>query len=328
MTSLHESSSMTPRQTLLTSFLIGLAVTLPTCVRPAAGQTIASPAVGRPSSLPLLAEHRYRMLARVRPLLFWISRDDVGGARVSWRGDRDGAVGFELLIGSDPERAPRRVNKWGFIAEEVRGSDARVLGVMKQSNEQSIKDAEKQLAGDTQGYVFKAIQGVANDREASANVRSIRVARDLTYRDIEPLLQRVAAGAPAAETRSIALPDNTRPGFLVALAELVSRNVEACQRQPGARLQPSRTSYVYFGTFYDLNVRASELLRTVEIGGQHYTNVARSDFEVRNRTTGETTRFQVTYHTTGALAGVPVHAIYQPRWWFEVQLFLDDQSKF
>lgn len=318
------------RQTLLTSFLIGLAVTSPSCVSPAAGQTIVSPAAGRPSSLPLLAEHRYRMLARVRPLLFWISRDDVGGARVSWRGDRDGAVGFDLLIGSDPERAPRRVNKWGFIAEEVRGSDARMLGVMKQSNEQSIKDAEKQLAGDAQGvYVFRAIQGVVNDREASANVTSIRVARDLTYRDVEPLLQKVAA-SPGVETRSIALPDKTRPGFLVALAELVNSNVESCQRQPGARPQPSRTSvsYVYFGTFYDMRVRASELLRTTEIGGQHYANVARSDFEVRNRTTGEITRFQVTYHTTGALAGVPVHAIYQPRWWFEVQLFLDDQARF
>ena len=53
------------------------------------------------------------MLAKVRPLLFWISKDDVGGARVSWRGDADGAFGLDLLIGSDPARAPRQINRWG-----------------------------------------------------------------------------------------------------------------------------------------------------------------------------------------------------------------------
>src|SRR5262245_61860626 len=70
------------------------------------------------ASLPVRIEHRYRMLGKVRPLLFWISRDDVGGARIRWTG-ADAANGFELLIGSDPARAPRQINKWGYIAEEV-----------------------------------------------------------------------------------------------------------------------------------------------------------------------------------------------------------------
>ena len=35
-----------------------------------------------PRALPVVAEHKYRMLAKVRPLLFWISKDDVGGARI------------------------------------------------------------------------------------------------------------------------------------------------------------------------------------------------------------------------------------------------------
>lgn len=86
--------------------------------------------------------------------------------------------------------------------------------------------------------------------------------------------------------------------------------------------------YVYYGVFYDLTMKSSELLKTAAIDGKQYTNVARSDFEIRNRSTGETTRFQLTYGTTGALTGVPVHAVYRPRWWFEVQLFLDEQTEF
>ncbi len=62
------------------------------------------------TELPVVSEHRYRMLAKVRPLLFWISKDDVGGAKVSWRGSEDGGFGLDLLIGSDPRRAPRQIN--------------------------------------------------------------------------------------------------------------------------------------------------------------------------------------------------------------------------
>jgi hypothetical protein len=283
------------------------------------------------TELPVVSEHRYRMLAKVRPLLFWISKDDVGGAKVSWRGGEDGGFGLDLLIGSDPRRAPHQINKWGYIAEQVRGSDARVLGVMKQSNEQTVADAEKALGAEGKGgYVFRAIQGTASNREARAGVTTVRVDRDMTYRDIEPLIALVnGATDPTAENRSVALPPGTRPGFLVTLSELVKQSVEGYSKQASA-FSPSKQplTYVYFGVFYDLTLRGSELLKTTTIDGQRYTNVARSDFEIKNRSTGETTRFQLTYGTTGALAGVPVHAIYQPKWWFEVQLFLDERSAF
>src|SRR5262249_59400534 len=53
----------------------------------------ALPAVAkRPAALPSGAEHKYPMLAKVRPLLFWISKDDVGGARITGRGDDNGRL--------------------------------------------------------------------------------------------------------------------------------------------------------------------------------------------------------------------------------------------
>lgn len=311
---------MFTKRTLHAVFVAGLLMTPLSTIGQAAG-----------TELPVVSEHRYRMLAKVRPLLFWISKDDVGGAKVSWRGSEDGGFGLDLLIGSDPRRAPRQINKWGYIAEQVRGSDARVLGVMKQSNEETVADAEKQLGAEGKGgYVFRAIQGTASDREARAGVTTVRVERDMTYRDIEPLIALVnGASDPTAESRSVALPAGTRPGFLVALSDVVKQNVDGYGKQSSS-FSPSKKAvpYVYFGVFYDLTLRGSELLKATTIDGKRYTNVARSDFEVRNRATGETTRFQLTYGTAGSLAGVPVHAVYQPKWWFEVQLFLDERSAF
>ena len=301
---------MLSTRVLHTIVAVGIFVAACSSVGAAAGPEPKEP-------LPVRSEHRYRMLAKVRPLLFWITKDDVGGARVSWRGDDAGAFGLELLIGSDPLRAPRKVNKWGYIAEEIRGTDARVIGVMKQSDEQSVADAEKQLGADGgQGFTYRAIQGTADSREATAGVTSVRVAKDLSYRDIDALLGMVSTASASPEKRVVALPAGTRPGFLVALHDLVSGAAK------------STVSYVYFGVFYDLTMKGSTALKSPTIDGHRYTNLARSEFEIRNRSNGEVTKFQLTYGTEGALAGIPVHAVYQPRWWFEVQLFLDDQTSF
>ncbi len=298
--------------------------------------TLAAPvaAWAEPAALPVVAEHKYRMLARVRPMLFWINCDDVGGAKVSLRGNQDDAFGIELLIGSDPLRAPRQINKWGYIAEEVRGSDARIVGVMKQSNEQSVAEAEKTI-GQTQagGYVFRAIQGTSSAREAKAGVTSIRVLKDLTYRDIGSLLDMVNSQGESPEHRSVPLPEGTRPGFLVALHDLVNRTVDGYRQQPAAKPLSDAASkapvpYVYFGKFYDLSLRGSQMLQTATIDGKSYSKGARSEFEIRNRETGETTKFQLTYGTSGALAGIPIHGVFQPRWFLEIQLFLDERTAF
>jgi hypothetical protein len=47
---------------------------------------------------------------------------------------------------------------------------------------------------------------------------------------------------------------------------------------------------------------------------------------VRNRSTGSTTGFSITYGTSGALTGIPVAAVYQPNWWFKVELALDERQ--
>jgi hypothetical protein len=292
---------------------------------------VPSNVIASRNALPVVAEHKYRMLARVRPLLFWISKDNVGGARIDWRGADDGSFGIDILIGSDPDRAPRRINKWGFIAEQVRGSQAEVVGVMKEANEQSIEDVKKQLGkeGDQGSYTYSAIQGTATAQQAQAAVTTVRVERDLTFRDIDALLALVRTSDKHGGTRSVALPAGTRPGFLVALQELVKQTTDACQRSPAA-LKPPRSplQYVYFGNLYDLTMSSADYLKSATIDGHGYSDVVRSNFEIKNHNSGERTGFQITYGTRGPLTGVPVAAAYQARWWLELQLFLDDHTRF
>jgi hypothetical protein len=276
----------------------------------------------RPSTLPVVAEHRYRMLAKARPLLVWISRDNVGDARITRRDDGAGSLGFELLIGSDPARAPRRINRWGYLAEQVAGGRATVLGVMKQSNDQSIEEAEARIATESGSgtHVFKAIRSTTADGRTSAAVTILHVQNDLTYRDVESLLAMVP-GSGNSPTRTVTLPAGTRPGFLLAVTDLIHQSIEnrttltTATGSPGAR-------YVYNGDVYTLRLRSLESLATSQIGGRTFSDVVRGQFETTNESTGNRTRFEITYGASGALAEVPIHLAYQPRWWFRVELFL------
>src|SRR6266478_2788215 len=60
-------------------------------------------------------QFEYTMTARLRLLLFWVGKDDVGGGyirRATLPRDPASDV-IELLIGSDPAKAPRAINRWG-----------------------------------------------------------------------------------------------------------------------------------------------------------------------------------------------------------------------
>ena len=159
-----------------------------------------SAAVSGPSmSLPKVAEHRYRVAAKIRPLLlFWIGRDNVGSARMAWYRGAGDDRGYELLLGSDPARAPRRINQWGYVAEETRGGVAAILGVMKQSDDASLEDAQSRLEDEQRtGFVFRMIREQIRAGESVAQVTTARFGRDYSYREFDLLLPSVR-GDPAA----------------------------------------------------------------------------------------------------------------------------------
>jgi hypothetical protein len=137
-----------------------------------------------------------------------------------------------LLIGSDPDRAPRRINRWGYLDEEIRGGEATLIGLMTESAEDSVKQVE-------------------------ANI-----------------------GRPVAGDRAFKIIRATIDGDLAR----------------------------------------------VQVGGVAYAHVIRSDFEARSTYDGEVDPFSITYGTEGPLAEIPLAASYQPRWWLQVELALDDTT--
>lgn len=288
-----------------------------------------SPATGderRPGGCPsggfhTTSEQQYTVSVRVRPLLFWIERKNVGDARLTWSESPDGATRVELLIGSDPNRTPMRINRWGYIAETTCGATSTVVGVMTRSDEQSVEEAQARLrASPHDGQAFSAIRAVVTPTESHAWVTQLRVAEDYTYRDLEGVLQRVPDAGTAH--RRIAIEEGAAQGFLAAAASLVRESVTARTRsgRTAAVTAPAR-AYVHGDRLYDLRVRSS-----TAVGADDPATpgppLVETDFEVRTRTTGRTTRFRVTYPTDGPQAGVPVRIVYRPRWWFEAELRL------
>lgn len=314
---------------LVLSALVAVPVPIPTTA--AVGNGPDDPIAQRVRSLPVVAEHRYRMAGRIRPLLlFWIGRDDIGGGRVVTRRGDGGAIAYELVMGSDPDRAPRHLNRWGFLIEEVRGTDGVVLGAMTESDERSLEEAKARLAreGTQGGFFFKAIQATVAADEARASVTMVHTPNNFTYRDVDIVLDLVTKELGRAAGRRVQVPHGARPGFLGALAELIHQSVAAGRRSAWSTLgEEMSVPFVYNATLYDLTLRDAQFLPYAVLGGRSFARVVQGELESRDRTAGNRTRFQVIYGTEGPLAEVPVHVVYRPRWWLEVQLTLDEEAR-
>jgi hypothetical protein len=77
---------------------------------------------------------------------------------------------------------------------------------------------------------------------------------------------------------------------------------------------------------YKLRVTRATAAGQARVGGTTYQHVIASRFQVVSAKDGEATDFSVTYAADGPLAETPLTATYQPRWWIEIQLTLDDSK--
>jgi len=270
-------------------------------------------AVLPPAAQGAVERYHYSISARVRPLVvFWIGRSGVGDAVVTRR-RAAGEASYSVLIGSDPDRAPLRINRWGYIEEEIRGSYARVIGVMSQSDEDSIEEAEAHVrASKAERHPFKVIEATADGDEARSYVTSIAATQDYTVRHLSIVLDLARRGPSDARRRTIRLPAGTRSGFLAALDEAM--------RPPF--VNPMR--YVYDGRLYELRRTPVETIPNLRIADTSYGPAVAADFLITSAYDGERTRFSMTYGTTGPFAEVPLRVVYQPRWWIQVELTIDD----
>jgi hypothetical protein len=272
--------------------------------------------------LPVVRELSYAVNGRARPLLFWVGRDNIGGARITWRAASDDHRAVELLIGSDPTRAPRRINRWGFILEELNADTAEVLGAMKESSEQTIEEADARTKRqDDDVSVFKAARTVITGSRAVGGSMTVRAPRDLTYHDLDALLALIPAEPP--RIRTVGLPPGAQKGFLVAMETLIRQSIGPCSAERGSARGVTAVPYVYNQTLYDLSLTSCRYEREMQTTKGTLTGVVDGRFQVRNRTTTNETKFGMSYGTLGELREMPVRAVFRPRWWLEIELVLD-----
>ena len=310
-----------------------LAAAALTQARAPAAPDVLAPASLSTAGMPVVKEARYRMSAGIRPLLvFWIRSNNVGGARILWR-EGDGQRGYELLIGSDPRRAPRKINRWGWEREDLGPEGATLFGLMRKTDEDSLEEAKDTLSREGQGgYLYKVIRS----RVAAGSVRTentvLRVARDYTYHDLSEL--QALAGAPPSSpprVREASIPPGTWPGFLFAVSNLIDQAVTAALRPDSPRgLADVWTTFTFNSSLYDLRLRSTEWVQAASYGGRRYQRLLRMSFEQVNRDSRKKgrERFTLVCATEGPLAGVPVFIEYQPKWWFRAQGVLDDTETF
>jgi hypothetical protein len=273
------------------------------------------------------------MSAGVRPLLiFWIRAGNVGGARILWREGEDGRRGYELLIGSDPRRAPRKINRWGWEREDVGPEGATLVGLMRKTDEESFEEARSEVDREGRGgYLYKSIRAHVAGGEARVENAVLRASRDYTYRDLAELQSLFAAPGRDVGSRKVAtLPPGTFPGFLFAVSDLIERAVGAALEPAPRRrlLAGAEATFTFNASLYDLRLRSTDWLETATYGGRRYERLVRMNLEHWNRDKKTRERFVLVCPTEGPLARVPVFIEYQPKWWFRAQGVLDDGEAF
>ena len=285
----------------------------------------AEPAPDGHPAAPVAAEHRYRLSAAIRPLLFWVGAKNVGGARIVWRQDGDERRGYELLLGSDPARAPRQINRWGWVREDADATGATMTGLMNRSEDDSLDQAKAGLQGKG-SYLFKLNRARVEGGRARAEATTVYAPQDYTFRQLGELLRFTDEAKPAPRVRTGGLPPGTRPGLLFALADLVGAGVAAGRAPGSAGPLPRRVQFTFNAGVYDLVVTSWEHVARAQYGSRTYDKLVRLEFESRNLEKGTTERFVLACSTEGPLAGVPVFVRYQPKWWFKVEGVLDEEE--
>jgi hypothetical protein len=293
-----------------------------------------------------VAEFDYAMTVRVRLLLFWAGKDDVGGGYirmgVSKTDPRQELL--QVLFGSDPAKAPRAINRWGAGTEVVWHKDPVVhpaksddvtasafFGFMKSSKGKSISEMQEELRKEKNGgeHQFTGILSRVESGRAISLVVPLASAEDYNlhqYGEAEPImLEKLSTTDRPARTLENA-PGCPRAGeFLGAVSQLADAAAAGAQA-------PQLLCYVYDAQVDMLTLERVESTHALAVkvnsskGGilteQTYNELLQADFVSANQSTGKKVSFTIMLGTQGALRGVPVQIRYQPNWWFQIVLNL------
>lgn len=268
--------------------------------------------------LPDRAHHHYRINGKIRLLLVWVAREDVGEARIS-RLRHAETSSFSLLAGANPDRAPRHMNQWVYLREELNGSSATTFVVRSLTDVASIAGPTGDIPVDAAMSLSCTSVTATSARTASAKLAA---AADLTYRTLDHAFDRLQN--PVWDITRTALADGVLPGFLVALSKALTTSRAIPQIGTPSLKPESTVTYLYGGTVYDMTLDPRKDLATQVCEREGLAGCKWVDVRVLNQTTRVVTRFSVLYVIDETQVPVPVRIVYQPNWWLRIELQLDD----
>ncbi len=301
--------------------------------------------------------YNYRMKGKVRLLFFWVGKDDVGGGfialgRKSEPGGKVWRQEVEVLFGSNPERVPGKINRWGYGREEsewmvpVAAPSPRLVettfeGFMKHSKEESLSEVQANNGAEkTSGsFVYDGIQSSVGSREAVSEIRTFSTTEDFDYRNAAPIhcgyQKRLQSGPPDKSRR---MPNQEEAyaapfGFLTGVNSVIQRTVRSyAEGENWMSLRPSLV-YIYNAQKYRLELKKLKLEKDFDLPlppvegkpdqNRTFQQVAKAEFKISKLGTDWDDEFNIWFPLTGEFQGVPLRIEDKPRWWLRIELNLD-----
>ena len=305
--------------------------------------------------------YSYRMRGKVRLLFFWVGKDDVGGGTITIsRGQNADSVWreeVEALFGSNPDRVPGKINRWGYGREEslwssnpetANGGDLQSTifeGFMKHSKEDSLSQVKKNndQQNAKQEFLYDGNRSRADASSISAEIRTFATTADFRYQDSAPVhcgyKERLLQGGPDRVRALDPIPSTVKHpyGFLTAAQSLLRKVLKSSNDLKQLKKTKGSLHYVYNAQEFTLKLRNTELVKKFELplggdklkdGKDHilYQNIAKSEFRVTKLANKTTHDFTLWFPLQGKLRGIPLRIADKPRWWLRIELNLEPDT--
>jgi len=300
--------------------------------------------VREPLALSVL--YNYTMTARVHLLFFWAGKDDVGSGYIR-RGSSSADSHeefFQVLFGSDPEKAPRAINRWGAgteiawhrdpVATPTREDDvtsSAFFGFMKSSRGKSVAEMQSELKNEQEHglHSFTGILSRVEPSRAVSLVVPLESDTDFTLHQYDLAAPLMFDRIQSSDLPVRSLVDDGRcargGSFLATVAELMDLAV-AGQHAPLSRC------YVHDAQENTLTLESATHVASLAVQlhaadktpllDTRYSNLLQLDLVSAHKLTGKKVYFTILVGTDPPLRGVPVQIRYQPDWWFQAVLNL------
>jgi hypothetical protein len=295
--------------------------------------------IGREDKLEV--EYRYVMTCKLRLLLFWTGRDDVGGGfvRIGKASGEEPQQMIQVLFGSDPAKAPLAINRWGAGTEVLRDANSHqaasaFFGFMKASKGQSVVAMQRELSKEKANgdHLFEGIISRVDEGRALSTTVPFSSRQDFNlhqYAEAEKATLQELESNPARHVRRL---EGAERSACPRVGEFLSTTLQLIDDAVAGRPTPVSYCYIYnthhyLATLVSVHPVAEKPVHVTLRGNggtldRTYRHLEEAHFVVTGKETGGKSSFDILLGMEGDLRGAPLQITFQPNWWFQVILNL------